>query len=69
MLLCYHFFIFHSAFAFLLFPARDTIHFLLSTMESGSGTASINLLIYWLYLLYFIIIEVYAGAGVPLLFW
>ena len=63
------FFIFYAAFAFLLFPARDTIHFLPSTMESGSGTAIINLLRYWSYSLYFIVTELYAGAGVPLLFW
>ena len=64
------FFAFYTIFAFVLFPARDAIHFLPSATETASSVAAVtNLVRYWSFSLYFIVTELYAGAGVPLLFW
>mmetsp|Transcript_28566 Transcript_28566/g.60909 ORF Transcript_28566/g.60909 Transcript_28566/m.60909 type:complete len:768 (+) Transcript_28566:105-2408(+) len=69
------FFIFYGFFAFVLFPNRDLIHFPLSEAAAaaagtgGVGNAAMNLLRYWSFSLFFIVSELWASAGVPLLFW
>lgn len=65
------FFAFYTLFAFVLFPARDVIHFLPNPGQeiAGATTAAVNLIRYWSFSLYFIVTELYASAGVPLLFW
>lgn len=68
------FFIFYGVFAFVLFPNRDVIHFPTlaeGMMGGGEGvtSAAINLIRYWSFSLYFIVSELWASAGVPLLFW
>lgn len=70
------FFVFYTLFAFVLFPNRDIIHFASSSLsESSEGvlrnimTSATNLIRYWSYSLYFIVSELWASAGVPLLFW
>jgi AAA family ATP:ADP antiporter len=62
------FFIFYTAFAFVLYPNRDLIHNLLPTATS-TESAPMSLLRYWSFSLYFIVSELWASAGVPLLFW
>ena len=66
------FFIFYGIFAFVLFPNRDVIHFTTTSSigggGGGGGTVS-NLLKHWSFSLYFIISELWASAGVSLLFW
>eukprot|EP00592_Proboscia_alata_P014336 CAMPEP_0194393108 /NCGR_PEP_ID=MMETSP0174-20130528/123112_1 /TAXON_ID=216777 /ORGANISM="Proboscia alata, Strain PI-D3" /LENGTH=480 /DNA_ID=CAMNT_0039188751 /DNA_START=886 /DNA_END=2328 /DNA_ORIENTATION=- len=61
------FFAFYVLFAFVLFPLRDTLHFLPAPGVTSSPAQL--LLRYWSYSLYFIVSELYASAGVPLLFW
>jgi AAA family ATP:ADP antiporter len=63
------FFIFYAAFAFILYPNRDFIHNLLPTAMAGKEGAAMSLLRYWSFSLYFIVSELWASAGVPLLFW
>jgi hypothetical protein len=68
------FFIFYALFAWVLYPNRDAIHFIpavtAATGEAVSaGTAALNVLRYWSFSLYFIVSELWASAGVPLLFW
>ena len=66
------FFIFYGIFAFVLFPMRDALHFPLPdgvTAGGGAGSAAMNLLRYWSFSLFFIVSELWASAGVPLLFW
>jgi AAA family ATP:ADP antiporter len=72
------FFIFYGVFAFVLFPNRDNIHFptLAEGLMGGGGGnvggvtgAAVNLIRYWSFSLYFIVSELWASAGVPLLFW
>lgn len=69
------FFIFYGVFAFILFPNRDLIHFPLddggASAAGGGGAvhAAMNLVRYWSFSLYFIVSELWASAGVPLLFW
>ena len=72
------FFIFYGVFAFVLFPNRDNIHFptLAEGLMGGDGGnvggvtgAAVNLIRYWSFSLYFIVSELWASAGVPLLFW
>jgi hypothetical protein len=70
------FFIFYTLFAFVFFPNREFIHFASSSLsESSEGalsnikTSAMNLIRYWSYSLYFIVSELWASAGVPLLFW
>ena len=67
------FFIFYGVFAFVLFPNRDLIHFPVvdgaTTGGGGAVNAAMNLLRYWSFSLYFIVSELWASAGVPLLFW
>lgn len=69
------FFAFYALFGFVLYPLRDTIHFP-SAAEGGAAGAGVGmagkamgLLRYWSYSLYFIVSELWASAGVPLLFW
>jgi AAA family ATP:ADP antiporter len=62
------FFAFYTFFAFFLFPKRDAIHFVNSASNAGAAGA-VNLLRYWSFSLYFIVSELWASAGVPLLFW
>jgi len=71
------FFVFYGVFAFVLFPNRDLIHF--PVVDGGAGTAAgvgggaliaaVNLMRYWSFSLFFIVSELWASAGVPLLFW
>ena len=66
------FFVFYGVFAFILFPNRDLIHFpLVEGAAAGGGvlTAATNLMRYWSFSLFFIVSELWASAGVPLLFW
>ncbi|KAK1740018.1 ADP/ATP carrier protein [Skeletonema marinoi] len=69
------FFVFYGVFAFVLFPNRDVIHFPLAAVEGaavaggGALTAATNLMRYWSFSLFFIVSELWASAGVPLLFW
>jgi len=62
------FFVFYVVFAFVLFPLRDRIHFG-GGGDGWMGTAMGSLIRYWSFSLYFIISELWASAGVPLLFW
>lgn len=69
------FFVFYGVFAFVLFPNRDLLHFPLveggaaAVGGGGAGSAAMNLLRYWSFSLFFIVSELWASAGVPLLFW
>jgi len=64
------FFLFYASFAFILFPNRDIIHFAKGTASNSvAGKAAFSLVQYWSYSLYFIVSELWASAGVPLLFW
>lgn len=70
------FFIFYTLFAFILFPNRDIIHFATSSVSdsaegvlSNISTSAMNLIRYWSFSLYFVVSELWASAGVPLLFW
>lgn len=67
------FFIFYLVFAFAIFPNRDLLHFPLAegaaAAGGGAGSAAMNLLRYWSFSLFFIVSELWASAGVPLLFW
>lgn len=63
------FFAFYTIFAFILFPNRDLIHFVQEASNSGTTGAAVNLIRYWSFSLYFIVSELWASAGVPLLFW
>jgi AAA family ATP:ADP antiporter len=67
------FFVFYLVFAWVLFPNRDVIHF--PTLGEGLGLdgtaagAAVKLVRYWSFSLFFIVSELWASAGVPLLFW
>lgn len=64
------FFAFYTLFAFVLFPNGDSIHFINGDgWLSSSNNPAIKLIQYWSYSLYFIISELWASAGIPLLFW
>mmetsp|Transcript_1261 Transcript_1261/g.1932 ORF Transcript_1261/g.1932 Transcript_1261/m.1932 type:complete len:600 (+) Transcript_1261:3-1802(+) len=69
------FFAFFGIFAFLLFPNREKIHFSDDSLSSWlqhsgpAGKAAGNLVRYWSFSLFYIISELWASAGVPLLFW
>lgn len=63
------FFVFYVVFAFVLFPLRDHIHFGGVDVDGWMGTAMGSLVRNWSFSLYFIISELWASAGVPLLFW
>ena len=66
------FFVFYSLFAFVLYPNRDSIHFpKLGGVETVADAAPgpLSLIRYWSFSLYFIVSELWASAGVPLLFW
>ncbi len=64
------FFVFYALFAFVLFPNRELIHAAKDlAIQSAAGKAAYSLVKYWSYSLYFIVSELWASAGVPLLFW
>ena len=74
------FFGFYAVFAFFLYPNRDKFHLVQAAGDvvvngggagagAGVGGAAMNLIRYWSFSLYFIISELWASAGVPLLFW
>jgi ATP/ADP translocase len=63
------FFAFYAIFAFILYPNKDRIHFLFDQNLTGSIGPVTNLIRYWTFSLYFIVSELWASAGVPLLFW
>ena len=66
------FFVFYSLFAFVLYPNRDSIHFpKLGGVQTVADAAPgpLSLIRYWSFSLYFIVSELWASAGVPLLFW
>jgi hypothetical protein len=68
------FFVFYTIFAFVLYPMRDVIHFestttTISNAAGGASSAAFALLRYWSFSLYFIVSELWASAGIPLLFW
>ena len=66
------FFLFYSLFAYVLYPNREAIHFpKLGGVQSVADAAPgpISLIRYWSFSLYFIVSELWASAGVPLLFW
>ena len=66
------FFLFYSLFAYVLYPNREAIHFpKLGGVQSVADAAPgpLSLIRYWSFSLYFIVSELWASAGVPLLFW
>eukprot|EP00804_Cyclotella_cryptica_P003964 CCRYP_013905-RA/>CCRYP_013905-RA protein AED:0.06 eAED:0.06 QI:244/1/1/1/1/1/3/248/749 len=70
------FFVFYLVFGWVLFPNRERIHLLGEGFLGGGGSggdgaasAAVNLIRYWSFSLYFIVSELWASAGVPLLFW
>lgn len=65
------FFLFYAIFAFVLFPNRDLIHLNSGGGSGGNsiGSVAFSLVQYWSYSLYFIVTELWASTGVPLLFW
>eukprot|EP00554_Chaetoceros_debilis_P012798 CAMPEP_0194122234 /NCGR_PEP_ID=MMETSP0150-20130528/49772_1 /TAXON_ID=122233 /ORGANISM="Chaetoceros debilis, Strain MM31A-1" /LENGTH=554 /DNA_ID=CAMNT_0038814987 /DNA_START=87 /DNA_END=1751 /DNA_ORIENTATION=+ len=64
------FFAFYTLFAFVLYPNGDSIHFINGDgWLASSSIPAIKLIQYWSYSLYFIISELWASAGIPLLFW
>ena len=65
------FFVFYSLFAYVLYPHRDAIHFPMKAVEAVADAAPgpLSLIRYWSFSLYFIVSELWASAGVPLLFW
>ena len=66
------FFLFYSLFAYVLYPNRETIHFpKLGGVQTVADAAPgpLSLIRYWSFSLYFIVSELWASAGVPLLFW
>lgn len=64
------FFLFYAIFAFVLFPNRDVIHFVKDVgITSTVGKAIYSLIQNWSFSLYYIVTELWASAGVPLLFW
>ena len=64
------FFLFYTIFAFVLFPQRDVIHSVKDVyVTSFVGKAWSSLTQYWSFSLYYIVSELWASAGVPLLFW
>jgi AAA family ATP:ADP antiporter len=63
------FFAFYTIFAFVLYPNKDTIHFRFNQELTGSIGPVTNLIRFWTFSLYFIVSELWASAGVPLLFW
>jgi len=65
------FFVFYGIFAFVLFPMREMIHFPAAVEGGGigAGNAAMNLVRYWSFSLFFVVSELWASAGVPLLFW
>jgi len=63
------FFVFYLGFAWVLFPMRDKLHFPAAAGATGAGNAAMNLLRYWSFSLFFVVSELWASAGVPLLFW
>ena len=63
---------FYLAFAFVLFPHRGRLHFPAATgaaVVAGPRGAAMSLLRYWSFSLFFVVSELWASAGVPLLFW
>ena len=71
---------FYGLFAFWLYPNRNMLHWTdanVNAVTAGSGilgripmdSAPIKLIRYWSFSLYFIVSELWASAGVPLLFW
>ena len=63
------FFFFYGLFAYVLYPNRDAIHFLPQGGNEAVTPGVFSLIRYWSYSLYFIVSELWASAGVPLLFW
>ena len=63
------FFIFYTIFAFILYPLRSIIHFESDQVIANASGSAMALLRYWSFSLYFIMSELWASAGVPLLFW
>lgn len=66
------FFAFYTVFAFVLYPLRDTLHGGGGRVVVGNsgGTGPVASLVrHWSFSLYFIVSELWASAGVPLLFW
>ena len=63
------FFVFYLVFGWILFPNRDRIHVWSEGSGAGAAGAPVNLVRYWSFSLYFIVSELWASAGVPLLFW
>jgi len=63
------FFTFYTIFAFFLYPNKDTIHFKFNGILDGSTGPVTNLIRFWTFSTYFIVSELWASAGVPLLFW
>ena len=62
------FFVFYLIFAFVLFPNRNAIHFMNFGVGKDIGPV-MELIRHWSFGLYFIISELWASAGIPLLFW
>ena len=67
------FFVFYTVFAFVLFPNRDSLHLIGNAIGEEAtpsvAGAAMSLIKYWSFSLYFIVSELWASAGVPLLFW
>lgn len=63
------FFAFYAIFAFFLYPNKESLHLALNGSFAGTLGPVANLIRFWTFSLYFIFSELWASAGVPLLFW
>mmetsp|Transcript_24648 Transcript_24648/g.36142 ORF Transcript_24648/g.36142 Transcript_24648/m.36142 type:complete len:661 (+) Transcript_24648:113-2095(+) len=62
------FFVFYALFAFVLYPFRENLNFMGNSLETSSSPL-LALLRHWTFSLYFVVSEIWASAGIPLLFW
>jgi AAA family ATP:ADP antiporter len=60
---------FYFIFGFILYPSRNFLHSLSFRSNHQGISYVLNLFRYWTFSLYFIVSELWASTGVPLLFW